>query len=78
MHRVDDRLEQRKTLRGQPDASADYNASIVCRSQVTLHRLRSCFIGADETEIGLPSPLRHLLHCKGETGTYLISAHVWW
>jgi len=77
MHRVDDRLERRETLRGQPDTSADYNASIVCRSQVTLHRLRSCFIGVDETEIGLLSPLRHLLHCKGETGTYL-SAHVWW
>ena len=75
MHRVDDRLEPRKVLRGQTDTSADYNTGVVCRSQVPLHRLHSRFVGADEAEIGLPSPLCHLVQCKRETGTYLISGH---
>ena len=68
MDRVDDRLKQRKARSRQPDTSADYNAGIVCGSQVTLHRLPSRFIRTDEAEIALPSPVCHLLQRKRNTG----------
>jgi hypothetical protein len=69
------RLEHRKTLRRQADTSADYNTVMVCRSQVTLHRLPSGFIGADEAQIALPSSVRHLLQRKRDARPYLLGAH---
>ena len=45
---VDNRLEYHKALRRQADTSADHNTGIVCGNQVTLHRLPSGFIRADE------------------------------
>jgi hypothetical protein len=61
MHRVHDRLEQRKTLRWQADTSPDHDTGIMYRSQVTFYRLASPFIRTDEAQIGLPSPICHLL-----------------
>ena len=54
MDRVDDRLKQRKALRRQADASANYNAGIVCGSQVALHRPPGRLIRTDEAEISRP------------------------
>ena len=72
---VDNRFEYLKVLRRQADTSADHNTGIVCGSQVTLHRLPSGFIRADEAQIALPSSVCHLLQRKGDTGPYLLGAH---
>jgi hypothetical protein len=39
--RVNNRLKDRKALRRQADTRADYNAGIVCGSQVAFHNLPS-------------------------------------
>jgi len=61
---VNNRFKDCKALRRQADARADYNAGIVCRSQVTLYRLPSRSIRTNVSDIALPSPVRHLLECK--------------
>jgi hypothetical protein len=75
MDRINNRLKICKALRRQADTSADYNTGIVCRSQVTFHRLSSRSIRPNPADIGLPSSSRHLLKCKRHTGAYLLSAH---
>jgi hypothetical protein len=71
MYRVHDYLEQRKASRWPADTGPDYDTSIVRRSKVTFNRPPSGFIGADEAEIGLPSPVSHLLQRKRKARAYL-------
>jgi hypothetical protein len=75
MYGVHDYLEQRKALGWQADTSPDYNTGIVCRGQVTFYRLPSSFIGADEAEISLPSPVCHLLQPERKARAYLLGTH---
>ena len=75
MDRVKNRLKYCKALRRQADTRADYNASIVCGSQVTLHRLASRSIRTNVADIALPSSVCHLLECKRNTGAYPLRAH---
>ncbi len=77
MDRVNDRLKVCEALRKQADTSADYNAVVVCRSQVALHRLPGCSIRADVADIALPSSVCHLFQRKYNTSAYLLNVHTW-
>lgn len=66
MDRVNNRFKDLKALRRQGDTCADYNAGIVCPSQVTFYYLPSRPI--------LPSSVRHLLYYKRHTGACLLNA----
>jgi hypothetical protein len=75
MDRVNNGLKVCEALRGQADASADYNTVIVCGSQVTFHRLFSRPIRTNVTDVALPSSVCHLLERKRNTGAYFLSGH---
>ena len=75
MDRVNNRFKDCKALRGQADTGANYNASIISRGQVMLHRLPGRSIRTDVADIALPSPVCHLSQRKRNTGAYLLSAH---
>ena len=75
MDRINNCFEHCKALRRQADTSANYNAGIISRGQVMLHRLPGHSIRADVADIALPSPVCHLSQRKRNTGAYLLSAH---
>ena len=55
MDRINNRFEHCKALRRQADTSANYNAGIISRGQVILHRLPGRSIRTDVANIALPS-----------------------
>ena len=65
MDRINNRFKDCKALRGQADAGgANYNAGIISRGQVMLHRLPGRSISTDVADIALPSPVCHLSQRK--------------
>ena len=64
MDRINNRFKDCKALRGQADTGANYNAGIISRGQVMLHRLPGHSIRADVADIALPSPVCHLSQRK--------------
>ena len=64
MDRVNNRFKDCETLRGQADTGTNYNAGIISRGQVMLHRLPGRSIRTDVADITLPSPVCHLSQRK--------------
>ena len=62
MDRVNNRFKYCKVLWRQADTSANYNAGIISRGQVKLHRLPGRSIRTDVADIALPSPVCHLTY----------------
>jgi hypothetical protein len=71
--RIDNRFEYLKALRRQADTRADHNTGIVSGSQVTLHRLPSGFIRADEAQIAL-HPLSVICFSVSAIPAFIFSA----
>jgi len=77
MDGVDNRLERHEVSGRQADTSANDNAVVVCRGQLTFHRLHRHFIWTDEAQVTLPAAVCHLLQRKRNAGAYLLSVHAW-
>jgi len=68
VHNIDEDLEKKQGLWGNANPTADDDAIIGHGCELTLQRKASGTVGSDQTKIGVPSALRHLLQTNGNPG----------
>src|SRR5262249_23782182 len=78
MNSVDDGFEYCKAPGRQAHARSDYDTIVARRSQLTLGRRPSGFIGVNEAHIAFPTPCSKLLERNRNACANLLDGHTRW